>query len=311
MTSLKEEDTKDNTMKNIVFDIQRFCLNDGPGIRTTVFLKGCNLNCKWFHNPESKLNIPQIMLNESKCTSCLECFNICSCHFIDENGKHQINRNKCSTCGKCVDACSGALEICGKEMTAKEIIDIVLKDKAFYENSGGGLTISGGDPLYNIEFTKNILIEAKKYNLHTAIETSGYCSKEKLIEIIPYVDLFLYDYKETDLSLHKEFTGVSNEAIINNLFILNELKKPIILRCPIIPSFNDRGEHFRSIGEIAEKLENILRIEILPYHLLGKDKFNHLGIKYELKDIYPADEKTIEGYIKNIMRHTNKKVVKG
>ena len=131
------------------------------------------------------------------------------------------------------------------------------------------------------------------------------------MEIIPYVDLFLYDYKETVLSLHKEFTGVSNEAILNNLFILNELNKPIILRCPIIPSLNDRGEHFKSIGEIAEKLENILRIEILPYHLLGKDKFNHLGIKYELKDIYPADEKTIEGYIKNIMQYTNKKVVKG
>ena len=296
-------------MKRLVFDIQRFCVNDGPGIRTTIFLKGCNLNCIWCHNPESKSIKKDLMFHPNKCIGCLKCTSVCDLHHIEE-GIHEVDRQKCIGCGSCVNECVGALEFCGKEMKAHEVIEIALKDKDFYLNSGGGITISGGEPLLNIEFTKELLMEAKKHNLHTAIETCGYASWDDLLKIIPYVDLFLWDIKETNTNLHKKYTGVNNELIIENLFKLNELGKEIVLRCPIIPSLNDREEHFKMIGELAEKLSNVIRVEVEPYHNLGKSKSESIGRKYILDGIISPSENVVSQWIEIIKLHTTKIVKK-
>ena len=297
-------------MKNIVFDIQRFCVNDGPGIRTTVFLKGCRLNCLWCHNPESKSHKPVLMFHQSKCIGCMRCSSVCNLHSFTEDVSHLIDRKNCILCGKCVNECCGALEICGKEMSAEEVIKVVLKDKDFYLNSNGGLTISGGDPLANVKFTKEILIEAKKHNLHTAIETSGYATWEEILEIIPYVDMFLWDFKESSSELHKKFTGVGNEVIINNLIKLNEYGKGIILRCPIIPGFNDRDEHLKEIGLFAERLCSVIGVEVEPYHSLGKSKSEEIGVNYPLENIALSSEEIVFGWISVISHYTHKKVKK-
>ncbi|KAB2844878.1 MAG: glycyl-radical enzyme activating protein, partial [Melioribacteraceae bacterium] len=177
----------------LVFDIQRFSLHDGPGIRTTIFLKGCPLDCAWCHNPESKSFKRQLSYNENLCTSCMECSKVCENNvhsFV--NGKHIVDFDACELCGKCVDVCpSGALQIIGKEYSADEIISLVLKDKKYFENSNGGVTISGGEPLAQFKFTKNLLVKAKKEGLHTAVETCGFAKEQQYLEILPYVDLFL------------------------------------------------------------------------------------------------------------------------
>lgn len=295
-------------MKCVVFNIQRFCINDGPGIRTTVFLKGCVLNCIWCHNPESKSFKPEIMFHDNKCVGCNKCFIECSNHKLGENGTHIIDRESCTNCEKCVQLCSGALEMCGKYMTAEEVMEEVIKDKNFYNNSNGGLTISGGEPLCNFEFTKELLKIAKKLGIHTCIETCGYCDFNKILEIVPYVDIFLWDIKETDNILHREYTGVENIKIINNLFELNKLGSKIILRCPIIPNCNARIEHYKKIGELAESLDNVIQIDIEPYHSLGKTKSKEVGKKYMLDSINFLDEEEISRCICTISKYTSKPI---
>ena len=297
-------------MKGIVFDIQRFCVNDGPGIRTTVFLKGCMLDCLWCHNPESKSPKPILMLNDNKCIGCLECRTICQNHKFSKDNIHLIDREKCNLCGECVNKCVGALDICGKEMTINDIILIVLKDLQFYNNSGGGLTISGGEPLMQHEFIKELLKKAKENNLNTAIETCGYAKWDSILELVPYVDTFLWDVKETNDELHKKYTRVSNKLILENLYKLNKTEAKIILRCPIIPGYNDREDHFEAIGRMANELENVLEVHIEPYHPLGKDKCKQIGEEYLLGDLSFSDEKTITEWITKINRYTSKLVKK-
>lgn len=294
-------------MKNTIFNIQKFCIKDGPGIRTTVFLKGCNLNCVWCHNPESKSAKPVLMFNKDKCRLCGECARVCSNHQI--GGEHLIDRKTCVACGKCVQVCSGALSICGEEKTAEEIIAEVLKDSAFYKNSGGGLTLSGGEPLYNIAFTKEILQLAKQNELHTCLETCGFSSWENIQSILDFVDIFLWDLKETDPKLHKEYTGVSNELILENLNKLNNAGAKIILRCPIIPGYNDRQEHFLNIANIANQLDNIMQVEIMPYHPLGKGKSQEIGEKYLLDQVTFPTKEQVKKWVKSISNKTNKKVL--
>lgn len=296
--------------KSMVFNIQRFSINDGPGIRTTVFLKGCMLNCIWCHNPESKSQKPQLMLHEKLCIGCGECRNACplSLHSVSKNGEHLINREKCIVCGKCAEACVGALEIVGKKMSVKEIIKEVLKDKVFYKNSGGGMTLSGGEPLMNPRFVLSLLKAAKEEGLHNCIETSGFARWEDIEALIPYVDLFLWDVKETDSVRHKEYTGVPNERILENLRRLNKAGAGIILRCPIIPTYNDRKEHLEAIAALAEELDNVQRIDVEPYHPLGKSKCEDLGKDYPLEFLnFPADE-TVKEWMSVIAAGTTKPV---
>jgi len=258
-------------MQAIVFNIQRFCYSDGPGIRTAVFLKGCMLNCIWCHNPESKSPAPVISLAEQLCTGCGECLRTCAGHHL-ENGKHLIDRDACKACGRCADVCGGALELVGKSMTPEEILAEVMRDEPFYRTSGGGLTVTGGDPLYRPEFTLRLLQLAREKGLHTCVETSGFARWEKLAALIPYTDLFLWDVKETDPELHRQFTGVDNARILDNLRRLDEAGAQTILRCPIIPGCNDRPEHLAGIAALANSLRHVQRIDVEPYHPLGKNK---------------------------------------
>lgn len=289
-----------------IFNIQRFCVNDGPGIRTTVFLKGCPLNCLWCHNPESKSPNPELFFNPEKCVGCRRCEAACpeSCHSFGEGG-HIFDRGACTVCGRCAAVCpEGALEIVGRRVSTKEVMAEVLRDRVFYSGSGGGLTLSGGEPLYQYDFSLELLKMAKENGLHTCVETSGFVTQEKIIKIAAYTDIFLYDCKETDPVRHKEFTGVSNTQIIDNLFCVDKMGAGIILRCPIIPGYNDRQEHLENIGRLAEKLENIRQIEVEPYHPLGKSKAFLLAKEYAPGDLESPDEKTVTEWIRAISAHT-------
>lgn len=289
-----------------VFNIQKFSINDGPGIRTTVFLKGCPLNCLWCHNPESKSVKTELFYNYEKCTGCGRCAKACinKCH-IFEDAKHIFNRENCTACGKCSEECfTGALESVGYMQTVSEVIYEVMKDKDFYENSGGGITISGGEPMLQFDFTYELLKKAKENGLHTCMETCGFAKEEEYKKIASFVDIFLFDYKETDSIKHKEYTGVSNELILKNLKILDDLGCKIILRCPIIPTFNDRPEHLTGIAEIANNLKNILEINIEPYHPLGSSKAEFLGKSYPLKELTFPENSAVEEWMSYISAKT-------
>ena len=299
-------------LKHIIFNIQRFSVNDGPGIRTTVFMKGCMLNCLWCHNPESKSSRPQLLLNARQCLGCGECIAACEngLHSFAEDGRHLIDRDRCALCGKCVSACVGALEMCGKEMTADEILKEVLRDKPFYDNSGGGMTVSGGDPLLAPEFTLDLLRRAKEYGLHTCVETSGFAKWEKVEAMIPFVDLFLWDVKETDAARHREYTGVPNEPILENLRRLDAAGGRTILRCPVIPGYNDRAEHFAAIAALAESLNNVREINIEPYHPLGQSKAEALGEEYALAGLTFPKEEVVKEWMAQIQAGTDVPVKK-
>ena len=298
-------------IKGTVFNIQRFCVNDGPGIRTTVFLKGCMLNCAWCHNPESKSPTPQIMYYADKCIGCAECVGACekNAHIFD-GGIHIFDRNVCISCGSCTERCIGALELCGEEKSVEQVIDEVVKDESFYKSSGGGMTLSGGEPFMQHCFSLELLKEAKQRGLHTCIETSGYVSRDILEGFIPYVDIFLWDMKESDEERHKRFTGVSNKLILDNLRFLNERGVSVILRCPIIPEYNYREEHLLSIGTIAEELDCVLHVEVEPYHPLGSSKSGALGIEYPLGDMGFLEGDEVERIISTIASKTSKTVKK-
>jgi len=296
-----------------VFDIQKFSINDGPGIRTTVFLKGCPLDCLWCHNPESKGGEPEISFISEKCILCGYCAAICPsrCHTIDDKG-HAYDRTKCIRCGKCTLECySKALEVIGKEMTVEEVMSEVLKDVPFYETSNGGMTISGGEPMAQFQFTKALLEEAKKHKLHNCLETSGYAPMERYREIVKLVDIFLFDCKESEPARHLKCTGVPQDVIVKNLIELDSLGAKTVLRCPIIPKINDRKSHFKEIANLANRLSNIMEINILPYHPLGKSKSSRIGKEYPISSkVFPEDDE-VRTWIETVQSATKVPVKKG
>lgn len=293
-------------MNGTIFNIQKFCVNDGPGIRTTVFLKGCPLRCIWCHNPESKKTAPEMFYNAQKCVKCGRCAKACDkvCHEFSDD-VHLYDREKCAVCGKCAEVCpTEALETAGYEISVEDALRDVLKDKVFYDNSGGGMTVSGGEPMLQFDFTLSLMKAAKEAGLHTCMETCGYAPEERYREIAPYVDIFLFDYKITDPEKHRECTGVTNELILSNLRMLDGAGSRIILRCPIIPTVNDTEEHLSAIANLANSLSNVLEINIEPYHPLGSGKSEMLGKEYALQGLGFPEEETVKGWIERVKRET-------
>lgn len=277
----------------MVFDIKKFAIHDGPGIRTTVFLKGCPLSCLWCHNPESQDSAAELSFIPDKCVGCGFCFKTCpnQCHVM-KDGAHVLLRDRCRRCGACAAECHArALEVVGETMTVRKVIDEVLKDKPFYETSGGGMTISGGEPMAQFEFTKGLLTAARDKGLRTCLDTSGFAPFERLENIRPVVDLFLFDLKETNPDKHRKWTGVALEPILENLRGLDRAGAKIILRCPIIPGLNDRDDHFAGLADVANQLSNVMEINLHPYHPLGESKSDRTGKTYALPNkSFPDDD---------------------
>ena len=270
-----------------IFDIQRFSLHDGPGIRTTVFLKGCPLRCLWCHNPEGISSAPEVSFLPEKCMVCGECERVCEhrAHRIGANRQgievtHAYDRSRCVTCGRCTSFCDmGALELVGRSVTVEEVMREVAQDRAFYLRSGGGMTVSGGEPLSQIDFTVALLEAAREQGIHRCVETSGFASWERFRPLLNLVNLFLFDWKETDPLRHQAFTGQSNSLIRDNLQALQQAGAKVQLQCPIVPGFNDRENHFAGIAALAQSLPNIEGVRLLPYHPLGESKLHRFGLK--------------------------------
>ena len=262
----------------IVFNIQKFCIHDGDGIRTCVFLKGCPLRCIWCHNPESLDKSPSLSFNKQKCSSCGRCLSECFARTI-ENDTLKIDREKCINCGKCVSAClNDANEIIGKEMTSSEVFDEVMKDKMFYDTSGGGLTISGGEPSYQPDFTLELLRLAKENGISLAIETCGIGSREFYEKVADLGATFLFDIKCIDPVRHKALTGADNSHIMANLQYLMDRGADIIIRLPLIPDCNDSDEDIAKLSDFLNQNKGRYRYaEIMPYHTLGIGKSEKLG----------------------------------
>ncbi len=277
----------------IVFNIQRFSVHDGPGIRTTVFLKGCSLHCFWCHNPEGISPKQEIQFYPERCIGCGACLEACEhgAHIM-EDGVHVYVRDKCVLCGKCTDSCfSGALEMTGDEVTVDDVMQEVLADRTFYQNSGGGMTLSGGEPLLQKAFSKALLERAKAEGVHTAIETCGNYRWSDLEELLPFIDMVMMDLKHMDPEIHRKAVGASNERILVIAEQLMYTDKPVWFRTPVIPTVNDTPEAIGAIAAFVRRLTDIREaqgngapppmLELLRFHRLAGDKYRSLGLDYK------------------------------
>jgi pyruvate formate lyase activating enzyme len=282
-------------MKGYVSNIQKFSVNDGYGIRTIVFLLGCTLKCKWCQNPETLENNPVLMYVADLCRGCNRCRGVCpkGGPLVAENGRGVLNRSQCIKCFQCAEACPyEALKLSGREMTAEEVLKEIMKDRVFYKNTGGGVTVSGGEPLMQIDFTAEILRLVKAEGIGTCIETAGNVSWPNFEKVIPYTDLFLFDVKFVNPEPHKEWTGCANRLIQENLQKLAGLDREIIVRIPLIPDVND-GQEFRDIVDRVAEMKRIKEIHILPFHQLGSSKYDQMGMEYSMRDHREDNDETV------------------
>lgn len=290
-----------------VYDIQRFTIHDGPGIRTDVFLTGCPLSCLWCHSPESQRQTPQLAWFAVRCIGvkdCGLCVAACPKGAVLPEKKTgntdkaliTVDRAQCVLCGKCAEICPAqALCLTGSDMSAAQVMEIIKKDMAYYKKTGGGVTVSGGEPMVQHEFTEALLKSCKRIGLNTCLDTTGFAPWELYRKVLPYVDLVLYDLKHMDANKSKEYTGVTNELILENAGKMAALGLAMQIRVPIIPGYNDNEKNLRATGEFCKKLGSAVRIvQILPYHRLGVVKYERIGKVYPMADINPPSEEHLQ-----------------
>ena len=297
--------TTNRNTTGIIFNIQKFSVNDGPGIRTTVFLKGCPLRCKWCANPESQLIQTQILWDQKKCINCHHCIETCpknAMKTIDKSIK--INHSLCSGCKKCVYECpKNALSAQGEQKSVEEVLKIVLQDQAFYEESGGGLTLSGGELLLQPEFSRELLLAAKEEGIHTCCETTGFATEETFDHVMEYVDYILFDMKHWNTDKHIEGTGVSNKLPLLNMKHAIANGKTVLVRIPVIPGFNDSLDDAK---EFSKELHDIgvNKCQLLPFHQFGENKYHLLNIKYDYENVPSYHPEDLKEYL-NIFKENN------
>jgi pyruvate formate lyase activating enzyme len=279
----------------VIFDLQRFSVHDGPGIRTLVFCKGCPLACRWCANPESQRFEPELLFDPATCVACGGCVEACpQGAVLREADRPGYDRERCVVCGRCVEACHAeARTIAGRRVTAADVALEVLKDAPFFANSGGGVTLGGGEPLSQLDFARALLARCRAAGLHTAVETCGYLPWELLAAVLPVTDLFLYDLKHLDAARHAAETGGGVALILENLGRLAATGAAVIVRVPVVPGFNDDPETIRAIAERAAAL-GIRELHLLPYHRLGQNKYRLLGRRYDFARLEPPSPQALE-----------------
>jgi pyruvate formate lyase activating enzyme len=293
-------------VKGTIFDIKRYAIHDGPGIRTTIFFKGCTLRCQWCHNPEGIQKKHEIMFRPERCAEgCRDCVSSCPQKAIDKiNEVIDIDRTRCDLCGVCGEACVyEALELVGLDVTVKEILDKVEKDRIFYDESGGGVTLSGGEPLVQHKFLLELLDELKNRDIHTAVDTSGYVPYENLEKVSKKADLLLYDIKVMDGEKHRLFTGESNAVILENLKKISADGREIIIRMPVLKGLNDDEENIERLAEFLLSCKNVDRINLLSYHKGAEGKLKRLMKKSPLLDFHAPTEKRLDEIKKKLSSH--------
>ncbi len=275
-----------------VLNIERYTLHDGPGIRTTVFLKGCPLRCLWCSNPESQKSRPELVYFRERCVGCGRCLVHCPQNALiqeQEGAPITVLYDRCDGCGLCVDKCYyEALTIVGETMTANEVCEIVARDQRFYQHSGGGVTLSGGEPLAQPDFSAEVLRLCHQKGIHTAIQTSGNAPQENLKKMLPHLDLVIFDCKHLDNETHIKHTGVSNVRILENLRFLNAINKHIVVQVALIPGLNDSDENLNAVFNLVKSLPAVEGLSLLSYHTLGVSKYRNTGRDYQLPDLAQA-----------------------
>ena len=305
--ALNEQGHRENSIEETagtIFDIVKFSTHDGPGIRTAVFFKGCPLHCWWCHNPEGQFPISQLVYREERCIHCFSCVEACPNHAIQIiDGTPTILRDSCRLSGLCALVCqTKAREIAGKRLRVSDVMEEVEKDNIFYDESGGGVTFSGGEPYMQAAFLQNLLEACKEKGIHTAVETCGFVNAETLMATRPYVDLYLYDLKAIDNETHRKFTGVSNEIILKNLRQLSRSHNQVIVRFPVIPNVNDDDENVLRLGEFVLSLGSVKEIDVLPYHELGVEKYKRLGMINRMPEVELLSSVRVSGIVEKLKR---------
>jgi pyruvate formate lyase activating enzyme len=288
----------------IITDIQRFCVHDGPGIRSTVFFKGCNLRCAWCHNPETILPQPQLQTHPDKCIACGACLAACShgAH-VAVDGRRNFNRRLCTACGTCARTCyAEALKLVGRRVSAREILAEIREDRPFYANSGGGVTLSGGEPLCQQAFAIEVLQLCRGAGVHTAIETNLAWPWQHVEPVLPWLDLLMVDIKTLDSALHRRWTGTGNESVLDNLRRLAGQDLPLIVRTPVIPGVNDTEKEIGAIADFIANLSYLQYYELLPYHPLGVGKYASLGMESRMAEDLRLDAARLKG-LADVARH--------